>query len=542
MANQIDMVANESILRLHGQGLSNRSIARLLQLDRETVARCIRLRVDPKPAGVPAGIGDGVEPKPAGVPAGIPASRSAPYHDQILRGVEAGLTAQRIFQDLRGDQGFGGGYDTVKRYVRRLTAVAGRSVARMECEPGEEAQVDFGLGAPILGADGHRRRSWVFRLVLSHSRKGYSEAVFKQDTESFIRCIENAFLSFGGVARRLVLDNLRAAVKRADWHDPELSPKFAAFCRHCGTVAVPTRPRHPEHKGKVERGIGYVKGNALKGRVFDSLAAENTFLRWWERNVADERLHGTTRLHVGRCFEERERHALLPLPAMLFPSFEEARRTVHRDGCIEVRQAYYRVPDEHVGREVWARWDGRTVRVFDLRMRQIALHARLEPGQFSADRLAGATIAETADYWCRRAGRIGPQTGDWARRVHAERGPESIRVLMGLWHLGRRAGGPAMEQACRQALASGAPLRLRDLRRRLEGRAGPVQMTFLESHPLIRGMDVYGSLVDAAANPKELPTTAPAGFQGPSGAAIDNSSARARAGAAFPTPRNLETP
>jgi hypothetical protein len=384
----------------------------------------------------------------------------------------------------------------------------------------------------------------VFRFVLSHSRKGYSEAVFKQDTESFIRCIENAFLSFGGVARRLVLDNLRAAVKRADWYDPELSPKFAAFCRHCGTVAMPTRPRHPEHKGKVERGIGYVKGNALKGRVFDSLAAENAFLRWWERNVADERLHGTTRLHVGRCFEERERHALLPLPAMLFPCFEEARRTVHRDGCIEVRHAYYRVPDEYVGREVWARWDGRTVRVLDGRMRQIALHARLEPGQFSMGgpgRTAGASIAETADYWCRRAGRIGPQAGDWARRVHAERGPESIRVLMGLWQLGRRAGKPAMEQACRQALASGAPLRLRDLRRRLEGIAEPVQMTFLDSHPLIRDMGEYGSLVAASTALPELPTTAPAGFEGPSGAAIDNSSALARAGTAFPKTQNMET-
>ena len=69
MANQIDMVANEFILRLHGQGVSNRRIARLLQLDRGTVARCIRLRTDSKPAGVPAGIGDGVESKPAGVPA-----------------------------------------------------------------------------------------------------------------------------------------------------------------------------------------------------------------------------------------------------------------------------------------------------------------------------------------------------------------------------------------------------------------------------------------------------------------------------------------
>ena len=91
-------------------------------------------------------------------------------------------------------------------------------------------------------------------------------------------------------------------------------------------------------------------------------------------------------------------------------------------------------------------------------------------------------------------------------------------------------------------ILSGIPLVMVVDESRLEGRAGPVQMTFLESHPLIRGMDVYGSLVDAAANPKELPTTAPAGFQGPSGADVDNSSARARAGAAFPTPRNLETP
>ena len=377
MANQIDMVANEFILRLHGQGVSNRGIARLLQLDRGTVARCIRLRTDSKPAGVPAGIEGSGDSKPARVPAGIGADSdpkpagvsdgiSAPvraHHDQILGGVGAGLTAQRILQDLRADHGFGGAYDTVKRYVRRQTAVAGRSVARMECAPGEEAQVDFGLGAPIIVADGRRRRSWVFRIVLSHSRKGYSEAVFRQDAESFIRCIENAFLCFGGVVRRLVLDNLRAAVSHADWYEPELSPKFAAFCRHYGTVAMPTRVRHPEHKGKVERGIGYVKGNALKGRTFDSLAAENAFLRWWERSVADERLHGTTRLHVGRCFEQNERHALLPLPAMLFPSYEEGPPTVHRDGCVEVGARLFTRAGRVRRREVWARWDGRTVRV-----------------------------------------------------------------------------------------------------------------------------------------------------------------------------------
>jgi hypothetical protein len=161
-------------------------------------------------------------------------------------------------------------------------------------------------------------------------------------------------------------------------------------------------------------------------------------------------MHGTTRRHVGLCFEQSERQALLPLPAILFPSYEEGRRTVHRGGCIELKHAYYRVPAEYVGREVWARWDGRTARVLNLRMEQIAMHALLEPGRFSSrecGRTGGASVAETADYWCRRAEQIGPQAGEWAMRVHAGRGPESIRVLMGLWHLGRRVGKPALETA-----------------------------------------------------------------------------------------------
>jgi transposase len=74
-------------------------------------------------------------------------------------------------------------------------------VRRMECAPGQEAQVDFGKGAPIVAADGRRRTSWVFRIVLSHSRKAYSEAVLRQGTDEFLRCLENAFLYFGGVPR-----------------------------------------------------------------------------------------------------------------------------------------------------------------------------------------------------------------------------------------------------------------------------------------------------------------------------------------------------
>jgi len=522
MANQIKMAKSASIIELYEHGWSRRRIARELDLNRETISRYIRLHTVP-------------EAKPAKVPAGISGSASLcrPYHDFVLRGVESGLTAQRIFQDLRIEQDFPGNYDTVKRYVRRLTAGGMKPVERMECQPGEEAQVDFGLGAPVV-ADGHRRRSWVFRIVLSHSRKGYSEAVFRQTTEDFIRCLENAFRHFGGVPKTLVIDNLRAAVSHADWYEPDVIPKMAAFCRHYGAVVLPTRPRHPEHKGKIERGVGYVKGNALKKRVFGTLAEENAYLRWWEEHIADQRIHGTTRQHVARCFEERERTALLSLPPMLFPSYEEGRRAVHRDSYIEVLHAYYAVPEEYVGRNVWARWDTRTVRIFNLRMEPIAMHARLEPGTFSA-RMPGrnghSSVNRTAEYWCQRAGQIGPWCGEWAQRVHAERGIESIRVLMGLWSLGRRVGCSALERVCHQALDNGGALRLRHLRRLLEGKPEPQQLTFLHQHPLIRDLGEYGTLVAASANPPELPTAAPTGLLGPCGATVDNSCAPAHTGA-----------
>jgi len=90
--------------------------------------------------------------------------------------------------------------------------------------------------------DGKRKRPHLFRIVLSHSRKGYSEVVWRQTTESFIRCLENSFRYYGGVPRTLITDNLRAAVTRADWFDPELNPKTEEFCRHYGTVMLPTRP------------------------------------------------------------------------------------------------------------------------------------------------------------------------------------------------------------------------------------------------------------------------------------------------------------
>ena len=129
-------------------------------------------------------------------------------------------------------------------------------------------------------------------------------------------------------------------------HTTTLNPKIQEFCRHYGTVVLPTRPYTPRHKGKIERGVGYAQSNALKGRTFTSLSEQNRFLAEWESTVADTRIHGTTRKQVGKVFAELEKPALLPLPPGRFPCFQEAQRIVNRDGHVEVAKAYYSAPPE----------------------------------------------------------------------------------------------------------------------------------------------------------------------------------------------------
>jgi len=523
MANRIKMAVEYAILAYWRLGWSFRRIARELGLHRETVSRYVRLAREsakpakatpgtngpdsPKPTEVTAGNSGPDNPKPARVTPGNSGLRSycEPFREVILEKLDLGLSAQRIWQDLVSEHGFSASYSSVKRFVRHLRKTSPLPFRRMECEPGQEAQVDFGRGAPVESADGKRRYPHAFRIVLSHSRKAYSEVVWRQTTEAFIRCLENAFRRFGGVPKTLVVDNLRAAVKRADWYDPELNPKIEAFCRHYGTVVLPSKPYTPRHKGKVERGVGYLRNNALKGHVFKSLGEQNIHLADWEKQVADHRVHGTTRKHVMKLFEEAERPALLPLPPTPFPFFHEAERTVHRDAHVEVDRAYYSVPPEYLGRKIWVRWDTRLVRVFNHRFKQIACHLKRDAGRFSTDpsHIASEKISGVergAGWLLRRASLIGTHTAEWAQAMLKERGIQGVRVLAGLLSMAGKYRSQIIEDACEAALSHGV-FRLRGLRTLIKKPA--IQQQFLEEHPLIRPMADYERLVHVSFQQKE---------------------------------------
>ncbi|MFC1766763.1 IS21 family transposase [Planctomycetota bacterium] len=508
MANQLKMAVVNAILTLSEQGWSQRRIARELGINRETVANYIHSgKGQSKPAtNAPLGSPDS---NPAIAPPGSqppsrrrsgPVSQCEPLRKPVEQKLEKGLSCQRIYQDLCQEYEFEGSYYSVRRFANNLRRVSPIPYRRMECLPGQEAQIDFGSGAMVVKPDGSRKRPSVFRIVLGFSRSGYSETVYRQTTDAFIGCIENAFWHFGGVPKTLVIDNLKAAVKKADWYDPDIHPKIQSFCAHYGTVVLPTKPYTPRHKGKIERGIAYVQDNALKGHRFSSLQAENQHLLDWEMRIADTRIHGTTRQQVGKLFREQEKASLLGLPPGRFPSFQEAKRAVHRDGHIEVQKAYYSVPPEYTARQVWARWDGHLVRVFNSRMEQIALHVQVEPGGFQTQQQhihaqKHSKVERGAVWMLKQAVRIGPQTSQWSQAMLDARGIQGIRVLHGLLNLANNHEDHQIERACQIALTHQA-YRLKTLRQLIErGGSQQQEFDFIDEHPIIRSTSEYGDFV-----------------------------------------------
>jgi len=494
MGNYLKMADRQRIVALIELGWSYRRIQRETGIHRNTVARYDPRR-KPKPANVPAGSIS----KPARVPTG---SAAGLYQDHIEKALAQGLTAQRIWQDLREEYGFGYGYDSVKRYVRRLKKTRPEVADVLEHPPGKEAQLDFFKGPPTLHpADGHWHRPWILRVTLSCSRHGYEEAIWTQDRVHFFRALEHAFLDFGGVPQVVRHDNLKAAIVRACLYDPDLSELYAAFANHWGFVPLPARPRHPQEDGIVENSGGYVKDNAVKGRRFDSLEELNSYLARWNRTIARLRIHGTTRKQVYAHFLEVEKPTLKPLSPERFSMFEIGTRTVHPDGHIQVEGAFYSVPHTLVGEDVRVQWDDNLVRVY-ARGKCVAVHSRTAAGAFATQKehrpehKPAREEAYVAGLLA-RAEHIGADALGWAKAACEERGVRAYRLLQGMLSLTRKHPREQVDWACRVALERQV-FRYQALRRlveRAETRNSAPAPALLQTHDLIRDLVEYAEEV-----------------------------------------------
>ena len=186
MPNYLKMQKRQQVLALLELGWTYRHIEAETGVRRETVSRYERLRRANAAKVFP---GSDLPPR----------SSAAAYHDAIVEKLDAGLSLQRLWQDLVEEFGYASSYESVKRYVRTLRR-ARRIVGVIHTAPGEEGQVDFFQGVPTFNATtGQWQRPWVFRMTLGHSRHGYEEAAWDQKLETFLRLHANAFRDFGGV-------------------------------------------------------------------------------------------------------------------------------------------------------------------------------------------------------------------------------------------------------------------------------------------------------------------------------------------------------
>ncbi len=482
MGRNLTMSQTKTIHELHKIGWSNRKIENALGIDRRAVARALKNQSLEEP-----------------LESQTSQSKCLPYQKIIEEKLLLGLTKQRIWQDLKYEVNFDGGYDSVKRFVNKITNKTPEPYARIETSPGHEAQVDFGEGAPTSRGDKYKR-PFLFVMTLSFSRHAYQEAVWRQDVETFIRCHENAFRFFGGVVRVVRLDNLKAGVLTAYLFEPELNRVYESFAHHMGFIPVPCLPRTPEHKGKVESGVKYTQDNGLKGFRFESLDIQNRHLRHWNITIAFPRKHGTTKQIVSKRFEEEQPH-LRPLPTETFVFFRIAKCRVHSDSFIEVDSAYYMAPSELIGKDVSVHWNASSVKIYHSN-KLLVSHPKVLAGTFQkapglVPRSKTITEEEYLESLLAVCKEIGPDCHAWAEKVWNDRRQLGLRTISGIKSLKKAYNNTAINTACTKALEIGT-IHYHSLQILCEAESIEVKLT--KDDEVIRDPTYYEKIINKGEN------------------------------------------
>jgi transposase len=339
-----------AILKLHQLGWGKKAIARELGISKNTVRRY--------------------------VDAGGVLEYAKPQRSSLLEGQGEWLAqelrrhrgnADVVRQELERQKGIQVSLRTVQRAVQahrvQLEAEA-KATLRFETPPGEQGQADFGTMRVQIGGEGVRVH--LFVMTLGYSRRVFVAPFLDETRPSWQVGLERAFLHFEGVSYEVLIDNAKALVKSHDItrHQVEFSGPFLAFARYWGFQPRACAPYRARTKGKDESGVGYVKKNAIAGRCFDSWGQLEAHLQWWMREIADQRIHGTTGERPCERFQ-LEREALKPLGARPpFVQVRELSRVVHNDLCVEVDTNHYSVPWRYIGEQVTVRIQDHILSVF----------------------------------------------------------------------------------------------------------------------------------------------------------------------------------
>jgi hypothetical protein len=463
-----------TVLERIGRGESQAAVARTTGHRRKTIRRFVRTAkglgwapgTDPPNEALAAEVYLRHRPSGERGPGEVEAEL-LPHLEAIRRwltpapGQKRGLRLTRV-RRLLERQGVQVAYSSLHRFAVKHCnfGKGGRTTVRMaECEPGELAEVDFGrLGLVPDPETGRRRVAWALSVVLVHSRHQYVHVTFSQKLPDVIKGLEDAWLWFGGVPRRVSLDNLKAAIRKADRYDPVFQRTFDAYARHRGFVIDATRSRDPTGKPVVERGIPYIRESFFRGETWLNLEhVQRDALRWC-LETAGTRIHGTTRQRPLAVFENVEKEHLLPFEGERFDTPTWGQYKVHPDHHVSFQRALYSVPHAFLGRTAWVQGDSRLVRIY-VDGTLVKTHPRMPPGGRSTDHddypaeLTPYTLRDP-ERMIRQAQSHGPNIGRFMEQLLSGTVPwAKIRQAQKLLRMGAKYGWLRLDFACRRALA-----------------------------------------------------------------------------------------
>jgi len=471
MVERLRMTFLRDLIHRLRSGESQRQVARDLSVARNTVHKYAQWAArlgflapgSPFPDDATLSAALGKAPKLPTEPSSV-----EPYREFVRELLAQGVEMMAIFARLRDDHGYQGSYSSIRRFVTHLAPPEAKVVIRVHSAPGEEAQVDFGAVGELYDPRGGRlRTAYVFVATLCYSRHQYAELVFDQKVPTWIALHRRAFEAWGGVPRRLVPDNLKAAVVHILIDEPVLGEAYRRMALHYDFMVSPTRPGTPQHKGKTENGVYYVQRNFMAGQDFADIDVANRRLAVWTREVAGARLHGTTHQPPWRLFVEQERAALLPLPAQPFTLCEVRLVKVHPDCHVTLDGSFYSVPYAYVpggpldkGRPLEAYVSERVVEIY-AGLELVATHPRARgAGEWHTRSehypREKALYLERTPQRCRAlAAQIGPATRQVVESLLDQRPLDHLRGVQALLRLQESVGQFRLEAACTRALYFG---------------------------------------------------------------------------------------
>jgi transposase len=464
---ELTMIEVREVLRRFGAGHSKRRIGRETGMGRNTVDRYLAAAEE---RGFGAASGEpntelveavmrAVQGRPAPEPS-EPRRALQTRREQIEAWLQTdGLKLSKIHVLLKR-QDVDTSYATLRRFAMDEFGFGLRTptVRVDDPEPGQEAQIDFGLMGLMRDPDTDRtRKLWALVVTLSHSRHQFVYPTFSQDLSEVCAGLDAAWKFFGGMPARIVPDNMKTVVIAASATAPRFNDAFTDYAQARKLFVDPARVRKPKDKARVENQVAYVRESWFQGEQFLSLDDARRSAESWCRDVAGRRIHGTTRRVPIDHYDEVERAHMLAPPREPFdvPLWTEAK--VHVDHHIQVQRALYSVPTRFIGRRVRVRADRSLVQIF-VGAELIKVHPRKPPGERSTDVNdyppgKSEYALRNVDRFVQNAEKHGENVGIYTQRLLGGALPWTrMRQAHQLERLCKKYGAERVDALCRQSL------------------------------------------------------------------------------------------